>query len=149
MKKLIFVILLLISVQFISFAQQTRHFKISSVEQESYENKVIVKLEAGHFGRDNGCLIENTSDSWIEVSYDITFVKASPETIQLEKSGMDISGVIQEVSKSGTIRLAPAGTPRQKGKPSARYWVTAGEGQKVNFERTKISITATQIAAQE
>ena len=131
MKNLILVILLFVSVQSVSYAQKSRTFGDGAVE---------VELEAGALGRNNGCLITNTSDSWVEVRYDITFVKVSEEALTLEKRGMDITNAIQREAKSNTVKLAPAGTPRQGKNPSDKYWVTAGEGNPVNFDRTKISI---------
>jgi hypothetical protein len=73
---------------------------------------VIATLHAGHTKEKNGCELENTNDHPVEVSYTITFL---------------VGADLRKIEKSGKIVLAPAGTRKVKGQPTARYWITAGE----------------------
>ena len=126
-KNLFLMALSFVFVQYFSFAQDTEVRKFGeggsvTATLKSYMNDKSL----------NGCMIENTSSDPVDVTYTIKFVK------QFNRNG--VTSDKEVVEKNGTVFLAPAGTPKVKGKPTARYWITAGDKLPVLFSETTVSI---------
>jgi hypothetical protein len=119
MKKFSIVILLFLCVQTISFAQQKLR-----------QDGVSVRITSGGSDTENAAIFENHNSYRVEVYYEITFVKRR-------------GSLEEEVTRTGTLPLMPAGTPRGTGRPSDAYRVSAGGGLPVNFDATTVSIRVT------
>ena len=117
-------------------------FQYTGIAQEQVKvDGVTATLKYGSMKASNGCMLENGNSYPVYVSYTIKFVKDQ----KVRHPEKDTSGTRQIVEKSGTIRLEPAGTPRVQGKPTARYWITAGEGSPVVFDETTVTIIVEKV----